>query len=61
MHTLYKLWRTIHMLFTLGCARMLGQYIHSEWNGEFNLAKYRWCGKEWAFPTSSYEDHDEQD
>ena len=53
---LTKLASTIHILFTLGCARTFGQYIHSGWNGEFAFCRYEWRGKEWVIPTSPAED-----
>jgi hypothetical protein len=54
-HTLKKLCSTLRIATTLILARTFGHYEHSEFNGEFNLAKYKYHGKYWAFPTSPYE------
>lgn len=50
-HFTRKLIKTIRLLYTLFCARMFGQYIHSGWNGDFEYAQYKWRGKEWVTPT----------
>lgn len=47
---LKKLANTLRILFVLGMARTFGDYIHSAWNGECDVAVYRWHGKEWTFP-----------
>lgn len=51
-HRTRKLGRTVRMLWMLGCARMLGKYVHSGWDGSVEYARYRWRGREWIIPTT---------
>lgn len=50
-----KLLSTTRICFTLFCARTFGAYQHTVWNGEFEYARYRWRGHDWAVPTSAIE------
>lgn len=52
-----KLWSTLRILFCLGMARTFGQYQHSGWNGEFEFAKYQWCGRYWVIPLGPDEEY----
>ena len=54
-HTALKLGRALKMLGILFLARMFGQYVHSAWDG-FHYARYRWRGREYAFPTSAFDE-----
>lgn len=50
-HFLRKLWSTSRILVNLAMARTFGEYVHSVGGGEFEYARYRWRGREWAIPT----------
>lgn len=55
-HQLRKFGRTLQILWCLGCARMLGEYVHSANDGVIDYARYRWRGREWIIPTGPVED-----
>ena len=53
-HFMRKLWGTACILTNLGMARMFGEYVHSVGGYvEFEYARYRWRGREWAIPTTA--------
>lgn len=54
-HRSRKLLGTLRLLWCLGAARMLGEYEHSGWNGEFPYARYRWRDRSWIIPTGPME------
>ena len=56
LHALRKLWSTLRMLTILGLARTFGHYQHSAGDNGLNYARYTWRGKDWAFPTSHFEE-----
>lgn len=58
-HWLRKLGRTTCVLFQLGCARMLGRYIHSGWDGSMEYTRYYWRGRDWIIPTGPVVDKEE--
>lgn len=55
-HFLRKLGSTMSILFNLGMARTFGEYVHTAHGlaGEFDYARYRWRGQEWAIPTTAF-------
>src|SRR5689334_14259650 len=58
-HFLRKLWGTVRILTNLGMARTFGQYVHSVGGyTDFEYARYRWRGREWAVPTTPFINHE---
>ena len=51
---LKKFCATLRIAVTLVLARTFGKYEHSV-TEEFTYARYRWCGRVWAFPTTPFD------